>query len=72
MEERLLNLPKLLFIIGTRVALGAGVALLATRHLSEEARFRTGATLALFGVATTIPAARLLLHAKSSRQLRAA
>jgi hypothetical protein len=63
MQERLLSLPKLLFVVGTRVALGAGVAMLVSRRMSDRARLRTGVVLALVGAITTIPAARLVMHA---------
>ena len=66
MEDRPLNMPKLLFIIGTRAMLGAGVALLVSRRMTERARFRVGVTLALIGAITTIPAARLVMHANRS------
>jgi hypothetical protein len=53
-----LTLPQLFFIAATRAALGAGVALLATRRMSYQARRKAGAALALIGAVTTLPAAR--------------
>jgi hypothetical protein len=67
MEKRLLSLPQLLFIAGTRAALGAGVALLAGSRLSERKRRRAGLALALVGAVTTIPAARIVSAARPSR-----
>jgi hypothetical protein len=66
MKKRLLSIPQLMFVVGTRALLGAGVALLASGHLSERKRRVTGLTLALIGVATTIPAARIVAAAKPS------
>ncbi|HEV2721186.1 MAG TPA: hypothetical protein VG323_14280 [Thermoanaerobaculia bacterium] len=55
-----------MFIVGTRAALGAGVALLASRRMSERKRKAAGLTLALVGAATTIPAARIVATARPS------
>jgi hypothetical protein len=63
MKKRLLSIPQLLFIAGTRAALGAGVALLASSRLSSRKRRAAGLTLALVGAATTIPAARIVVTA---------
>lgn len=60
MRDRLLSLPKLGFVVSTRVALGAGLALLASRGMSKRATLATGATLVVIGAVTTIPAARLV------------
>ena len=66
MDQRLLTLPKLLFIVGTRAILGAGVALFATRSLDKRTRRNAGLTLALVGAATTIPAARFVVESRRS------
>ncbi len=71
MRKQLLTLPQLMFVIGTRAALGAGVALLAGRHLNDRARRRTGMALALVGAATTVPAARIVFKSKPSFVKRA-
>ena len=71
MPDRLLSVPKLMFVVSTRAALGAGVALLASRRMSESARRMTGLTLALIGAITTIPAARLVIKGKPSLWQRA-
>jgi len=67
MKQRLLTTPQLLFVVGTRAALGAGVALLASSNLSDRARRNAGLTLALAGIATTIPAAKLVAQSGNSR-----
>jgi hypothetical protein len=66
MDTKILTLPKLLFVVGTRAILGAGVALFASRHLPERTRRNAGLTLALVGAATTIPAARLVMESRRS------
>jgi hypothetical protein len=65
-HQRLLTLPELLYVVGTRAILGAGVALFASRRLSYRARRNTGLTLALVGAATTIPAARMVVESRRS------
>ncbi|HEY2796585.1 MAG TPA: DUF5335 family protein [Thermoanaerobaculia bacterium] len=55
-----LSLPEFGFVVATRAALGAGVGLLATRHLCGKTRQRIGLGLLAFGALTTIPAAFLL------------
>jgi len=49
-------MPLLGFIASTRVALGVGLGLLASKRLSRARRRRLGATLVAFGALTTIPA----------------
>jgi len=66
MNQRLLTLPKLFFIVSTRAILGAGVALLASRGMDRRTRRNAGLTLALVGAATTIPAARLVMESRRS------
>jgi hypothetical protein len=60
MKKRLLSIPQLMFVVGTRAMLGAGVALLAGGKLSERTRRKAGLTLALVGAVSTIPAVRML------------
>ena len=72
MKKRLLSIPQLMFVVGTRGALGAGVALLASRKLSYRKRRAAGLTLALIGAATTIPAARIVARANPSLMSRLA
>jgi hypothetical protein len=60
-----LSLPEFGFVVATRAALGAGVGLLATRHLGRRTRQRLGLGLLAFGALTTIPAAFLLFGRKN-------
>ena len=55
-----LSIPEFMFIVATRAALAAGVALLAGKRLSRGSRRRVGKTLIGIGVLTTIPAGYLL------------
>ena len=55
MKEIQLSRAELAFIVITRAFLGAGVALLFADRLGEK-RNAVGATLALVGLVTTIPA----------------
>jgi hypothetical protein len=66
MKKRLLSVPQIMFVVGTRAALGAGVALLASGGLSSRKRRATGITLAAVGAVTTIPAVRILANARPS------
>jgi hypothetical protein len=54
-KEIKLTRPELAFIIVTRAFLGAGIALFFSDRLGEK-RKAVGATLALVGLVTTIPA----------------
>jgi hypothetical protein len=54
-KEVKLTRPELAFIIVTRAFLGVGIALLFSDRLGEK-RKAVGATLALVGLVTTIPA----------------
>ena len=60
MRKHSLSTPELMFVIGTRAMLGAGIGLLAGSRLKNRAR-AAGLTLALIGAATTVPAARIAL-----------
>ena len=57
-----LSVPEFGFIVATRAALGAGIALLAAERLRSRDRHRLGAALLAIGVLTTIPAAFLLFR----------
>jgi hypothetical protein len=52
-----LTFPELMFVIGTRALLGAGVALLVSNRLSKRQRKTAGGVLLATGAITTIPAA---------------
>ncbi len=68
MRLRSLTVPQLMFVVGTRAALGAGVALLASERMSKRQKRAAGIALALLGAASTVPAARLLLKRPSLRE----
>ena len=55
-----LTFPEVMFIVGTRAALAAGVALLVSDKLSRSQRRAMGAALVAVGAVTTIPAAMAL------------
>ena len=61
MKEAKLSVPEIMFLAGTRVALGAGIALLMADTLEEKQRKALGWGLFILGAATTIPVARNLL-----------
>ena len=61
MRKRKLTIPQLFFIVGTRAALGAGVALLISSRLKERQRKIVGGSLIALAAATTYPAAKLVL-----------
>jgi hypothetical protein len=56
MKQVQLSRPEFAFIIATRAMIGAGIALLVADRFSAEQRKAVGATLALVGLVTTIPA----------------
>lgn len=56
MRTILLPLPRFAFIIGTRAALAAGIALLVSDKVPPARRRAAGIVLVAFGAATTIPA----------------
>jgi hypothetical protein len=55
MKEISLSIPELGLIVGTRAALGGGVALLLADKLTKEQRKAVGWTLFIVGAITTIP-----------------
>jgi len=61
MKKSRLTLPELSLIAGTRVALGAGIALLFADRLSEQQRKAAGWALFLTGVISTVPLAKIVL-----------
>ncbi len=64
MKKHTLSTPQLMFVVGTRAMLGAGIGLLAGTRLKGRAQ-RAGLTLALIGAATTVPAAKIAFGKKS-------
>jgi hypothetical protein len=61
MKKARLTLPELSLIAGTRVALGAGIALLFADRLSDQQRKAAGWALFLTGVISTVPLGKLVL-----------
>jgi hypothetical protein len=55
MKQRIVTVPDIILIAGTRVALGVGIGLLASRRLRRGARERAGWALLAIGALTTIP-----------------
>ena len=55
MRKSILTIPEIFLIGATRVALGAGLALLLGEKLDRKERRAVGWTLFLTGVATTVP-----------------
>jgi hypothetical protein len=55
MRETRISLPELALVAGTRVALGAGLALLHADRFTEEQRKAVGWTLFAIGALSTIP-----------------
>jgi len=64
MKETRLTMPQLSLIAGTRVVLGAGIALLFVDRLSERQQKVAGWTLFLAGAASTIPLVKLALDSR--------
>lgn len=61
-----LAFPEFMFIVATRAALGAGVALLASARVSARGRRRLGVALFSTGVLTTVPALLLVFGRRKS------
>jgi hypothetical protein len=61
MKERLLTMPELILIAGTRVALGVGIGLLLADKLTDNERRAAGWALAAVGALTTVPLAMNVL-----------
>ena len=62
MKRISLTPPQLMFIIATRAALAAGVALLLSRRMGSTQKNAAAAALVGIGTATTIPAAVLVFR----------
>lgn len=55
MKERIVTIPELLLMAGTRVALGIGVGLLMSQKVDRDVRKGAGWALVTVGALTTIP-----------------
>ena len=65
MKKHKLSTPQMMFIIATRAALAAGIALLVSGRLKPSTRRATGLALAGLGGVTTVPAAKIAFGRKS-------
>jgi hypothetical protein len=65
-----LSFPQLLFIIGTRVALAAGVGLLLSEKLPSRRRRPVGLTLVALGALTTLPSVLFVRRGLQERRER--
>jgi hypothetical protein len=61
MKERILTIPELILIAGTRVALGVGIGLLIADKLTDNERRAAGWALVGVGALTTVPLAMNIL-----------
>ena len=57
MRARMVTLPELALIAGTRGMLGAGIGLLVAERLTSEQRRAVAGTLLMVGLVTTVPLA---------------
>ena len=57
LKERMVTIPELMLIGGTRVALGLGIGLLIRDKLNKDQRKAAGLALLIVGAVTTIPLA---------------
>ncbi len=61
MKEKVLTIPELMLLAGTRVVLGVGVGLLLSGRLNRDQRRGAGLALLVVGVLSTIPIVRGIL-----------
>jgi len=66
MMERNITFPDLVLWTGTRIVLGAGIGMLISRRLSNDARKAAGLALTVVGAFTTIPLAIAIMGKKSA------
>jgi hypothetical protein len=62
MKRLRLNVPQMMFVIGTRAALAGGLGLLISERLEKRQRRTIGWILAGVGAVTTLPAAMMLFR----------
>jgi len=63
--ERTITIPDMILWTGTRIALGAGIGMLASRRLSSDARKATGIALTVVGAFTTVPLVMAMIGTKN-------
>jgi hypothetical protein len=62
MRSVVLDLPSFGFVVGTRLAMAAGIGLMLSDRLTERQRRIVSRTLIAVGVVTTIPAAMKVMR----------
>jgi hypothetical protein len=67
MRTIVLDLPSFGFVVGTRLALAAGVGMLLSDRLPERERRIVSRTLIAIGVVTTLPAALRVIRGVRER-----
>jgi hypothetical protein len=67
MKNVVLSMPMLGFVVGTRIALAAGLGLLLSNKIPEARRRAIGLTLVSIGAVTTIPAAMAVFRRRRER-----
>lgn len=67
MKNVVLSMPMLGFVVGTRIALAAGLGLLISNKIPEARRRAIGLTLVSIGAVTTIPAAMAVFRRRRER-----
>ena len=72
MKKISLSVPQLMFVVVTRAAVAAGVALLFSQKLNNKQRRVAGASLMGLGAVSTIPAAKFVKRSRRplARRLR--
>lgn len=66
MKETRITMPELAMLAGTRAMMGAGIAFLLAKKISQERRRRVGWALFLVGAVSTLPLAMLVLGKKEN------
>ena len=69
MQKKILTVPEIMLISGTRVALGAGLGFLLGEKLAPDVRKGAGWALFAVGVLTTIPLAAGVLGKSAAKDL---
>jgi hypothetical protein len=69
MREKVLTVPEIVLMAGTRVALGIGVGLLIAGKLDRSARKAAGLALLMFGAWTSIPIAMNIIGKRRRGEL---
>jgi hypothetical protein len=67
MKTTTLTFPELILVAATRGMLGAGLALLLAKRLSNEQRETAGVVLTVIGLLTTLPLALEVMGKMESR-----